>query len=187
QGYVGLPVAIRAAEVNLNVTGLDVDEYKVRSLNEADSFVDDISDEQIKQVIASGNYRASSDYADAAGFDFAIITVPTPPQESLPDLGFSEAAGADLAPHVPPGATVVLESTTYPGTTEELLVPILERGSGLKAGEDFYVGYSPERIDPGNKTWTFVNTPKVISGINEASLVKVREIYEQLVDKTVAV
>lgn len=105
----------------------------------------------------------------------------------MPDLGFIEAAAADLAPHVTPGATVVLESTTYPGTTQELLVPILERGSGLKAGEDFYVGYSPERIDPGNKTWTFVNTPKVISGINEASLVKVREIYEQLVDKTVTV
>src|SRR5699024_1704683 len=140
------------------------------SLKQADSFVDDIADEQIKQVIDSGNYRASSDYNDAVGFDFAIITVPTPLEESMPDLGFIEAATADLAPHISPGATVVLESTTYPGTTEELLVPILEQGSGLKAGEDFYVGYSPERTDPGNKTWTFVNTPKVISGINEASL-----------------
>src|SRR5699024_1873187 len=143
---------------------------KVDSLKKAGSFVDDISDEQIKQVIDSGNYRASSDYSDAVGFDFAIITVPTPLEESMPDLGFIEAAGADLAPHISRGATVVLESTTYPGTTEELLVPILEQGSGLKAGEDFYVGYSPERTDPGNKTWTFVNTPKVISGINEASL-----------------
>lgn len=187
QGYVGLPVAIRAAETGLSVIGLDVDERKVESLKQADSFVDDISDEQLKEVIDSGNYRASSDYNDAVGFDFAIITVPTPLEESMPDLGFIEAAGADLAPHISPGATVVLESTTYPGTTEELLVPILERGSGLKAGEDFYVGYSPERIDPGNKTWTFVNTPKVISGINEASLEKVREIYEQLVEKTVAV
>ncbi|MDN6152073.1 MAG: nucleotide sugar dehydrogenase [Yaniella sp.] len=187
QGYVGLPVAIRAAETGLSVIGLDVDERKVESLKQADSFVDDISDEQLKEVIDSGNYRASSDYNDAVGFDFAIITVPTPLEESMTDLGFIEAAGADLAPHISPGATVVLESTTYPGTTEELLVPILERGSGLKAGEDFYVGYSPERIDPGNKTWTFVNTPKVISGINEASLEKVREIYEQLVEKTVAV
>lgn len=187
QGYVGLPVAITAAEAGLNVVGLDVDERKVASLQKAVSFVDDISDDQIQQVTDSGNYRASSTYEDVGGFDFAIITVPTPLQETLPDLGFIEAAAADLALHVTPGATVVLESTTYPGTTEELLVPILERGSGLKAGEDFYVGYSPERIDPGNKTWTFVNTPKVISGINAASLEKVQEIYEQLVDKTVAV
>ncbi len=89
------------------------------SLKKADSFVDNISDVQIKHVIDSGNYRASSDYSDAAGFDFAIITVPTPLEESMPDLGFIEAAGADLAPHISPGATVVLESTTYPGTTEE--------------------------------------------------------------------
>lgn len=187
QGYVGLPVAVRAAETGLTVIGLDVDEQKVRSLNKAKSFVDDISDGQIKQVIENGKYRASSDYSDAAGFDFAVITVPTPLQESVPDLGFIETAAADLAPHITKGATIVLESTTYPGTTQELLVPILERGSGLKAGEDFYVGYSPERIDPGNKKWTFVNTPKVISGINEASLEKVREIYDQLVEKTVAV
>lgn len=160
QSYVGLPVAIRAAETGLKVLGLDVDDRKVRSLNKANSVVGDISDEQIKQGIDSGNYRASVDYADAAGFDFAIITVLTPPEESLPDLGFIEAAAADLAPHISKGATVVLESTTYPGTTQELLVPILEQGSALKAGEDFYVGYSPERIDPGNKTWTFENTPK---------------------------
>lgn len=187
QGYVGLPVAIRAAEIGLNVVGLDVDERKIEALHRAESFVDDISHDQVKQVIDSGNYCPSSDYSDAAGFDFAIITVPTPLEESMPDLGFIEAAAEDLAPRISPGATVILESTTYPGTTEELLVPILERGSGLKAGEDFYVGYSPERIDPGNKTWTFVNTPKVISGINNASLAKVREIYDQLVDKTVAV
>ena len=139
------------------------------------------------KVILISHPSASSDYTDAAGFDFAIITVPTPLEESMPDLGFIEAAAADLAPYISPGATVVLESTTYPGTTQELMVPILEHGSGLKAGEDFYVGYSPERIDPGNKIWTFVNTPKVISGINDASLEKVREIYEQLVEKTVAV
>ncbi|MBD4395675.1 nucleotide sugar dehydrogenase, partial [Xanthomonas citri pv. citri] len=88
-------------------------------------------------------------YDDAAGFDVAVITVPTPLRDSLPDLSFIESAGASLAEHVTPGATVILESTTYPGTTDELLVPILEKGSGLTAGEDFHVGYSPERIDPG--------------------------------------
>lgn len=187
QGYVGLPVAMRAAESGLNVLGLDVDNRKVYALNNAESYIDDISDTQLNRVVNSGKYRASSNYNDAVGFDCAIITVPTPLQESVPDLGFIEAAATDLAPHITKGATIVLESTTYPGTTEELLVPILERGSGLKAGEEFYVGYSPERIDPGNKKWTFVNTPKVISGINEASLEKVQEIYEQLVEKTVAV
>ena len=117
----------------------------------------------------------------------ALITVPTPLKEGVPDLSFIEDAGAMLARHLHSGATVVLESTTYPGTTVELLVPILEAGSGLVAGEAFHVGYSPERIDPGNPTWTLLNTPKVVSGIDAASLASVQTFYDGLVEATVAV
>src|SRR5690606_21485607 len=126
---------------------------------------------------ASGRYLPTSDYSDVAGFDVAVITVPTPLQAGLPDLSVIESASRSLGAHLEKGATVILESTTYPGTTEDLLVPILEAESGLTAGPDFYVGYSPERIDPGNKVWGFVETPKVVSGIDAMSLERVQEFY----------
>jgi nucleotide sugar dehydrogenase len=187
QGYVGLPVAMRAAEQGWRVVGVDLDERRIAGLKAGESYVEDISGEQVQRATASGSYLATTDYADAEGFDVAVITVPTPLRESLPDLSFIESAGRSLAPLLRPGATVILESTTYPGTTEELLVPILEEGSGLKAGTDFFAGYSPERIDPGNKTWGFVETPKVVSGIDAASLQKVQGFYDTLIDTTVPV
>ncbi|WP_372729611.1 nucleotide sugar dehydrogenase, partial [Nocardioides sp.] len=125
--------------------------------------------------------------ATSAGFDFAIITVPTPLRETLPDLSFIESAAHDLSVHLTKGCTVVLESTTYPGTTESLMVPILEQGSGLKAGVDFFVGYSPERIDPGNTQYGFVNTPKVVAGIDDASSEVICNLYGRLVDTVVPV
>jgi UDP-N-acetyl-D-glucosamine dehydrogenase len=187
QGYVGLPVAMRAVEQGYRVVGIDLDERRVEGLRAGVSFVEDVSDEQLAAAIASGSYTPTTDYADVAGFDFAVIAVPTPLRESVPDLRFIESSGAALAAELKPGATVILESTTYPGTTEELLVPILESGSGLTAGEDFYVGYSPERIDPGNQQWGFVTTPKIVSGINAESLVHVKSFYDSLVDTTVPV
>jgi len=187
QGYVGLPVAMRAVEVGHSVVGIDLDQNRIGLLQAGTSYVDDITDEMLQQAAASGRYVATTDYADVADFDVAVITVPTPLRESLPDLSFIEQSAASLAPHLRKGATVVLESTTYPGTTGELLVPILESGSGLKAGADFFVGYSPERIDPGNKTWGFVETPKVVSGIDPASLAAVQGFYDQLVTTTVPV
>lgn len=187
QGYVGLPVAIRAAEVGYNVVGIDLDENRTASLQAGVSFVDDISNEQLADALASGRYLPTADYDDTAGFDIAVITVPTPLRESLPDLTFIEKSSEALASRLKKGATVVLESTTYPGTTEELLVPILEQGSGLVAGVDFFVGYSPERIDPGNKVWGFVATPKVVSGLNAVSLEHVQGFYDDLVDTTVPV
>ena len=129
----------------------------------------------------------TTDYGDTADFDVAVISVPTPLRESLPDLTYIESAARSLSTRLRKGATVVLESTTYPGTTEEILAPILESGSALVAGVDFFVGYSPERIDPGNKTWGFVNTPKVVSGLNAASLERVQGFYSNLVDTTVPV
>lgn len=187
QGYVGLPVAIRAVEVGYTVIGIDLDENRVDSLKRGISYVDDITDEQLLAAFDSGRYVVTSDYDDAQGFDVAVITVPTPLRESLPDLSFIEASSQSLSLRLKPGATVVLESTTYPGTTEELLVPILENASGLAAGKDFHVGYSPERIDPGNKTWGFVKTPKVVSGLTPECLIKVQSFYEDLVERTVPV
>jgi len=187
QGYVGLPVAIRANEVGYNVVGVDVDKRRVDDLLAGRSYVDDISHSSLQRATDSGRYLPTANYDDVADFDVAVITVPTPLSESLPDLSYIEESARSLAIHLKRGATVILESTTYPGTTEELLVPILEAGSGLKAGRDFYAGYSPERIDPGNKRWGFVETPKVVSGIDTASLQKVQEFYGRLVDQTVPV
>lgn len=187
QGYVGLPVAMRAVEQGYTVIGVDLDERRVSSLAAGTSFVDDISDAELQAALASGRYTPTLDYGVCAGFDVAVITVPTPLRESVPDLSYIEHSAQSLSEHLTMGATVILESTTYPGTTEELLVPILEAGSGLVAGTDFAVGYSPERIDPGNPVWGFVNTPKVVSGIDAESLQKVQHFYDSLVDTTVAV
>jgi UDP-N-acetyl-D-glucosamine dehydrogenase len=187
QGYVGLPVAIRAVEVGHRVVGIDTNAERVRMLRAGVSYVEDVSNEDLRAALASGRYTASTDYADAAGFATAVITVPTPLHDGSPDLRYIEDAARSLAGHLTPGATVVLESTTYPGTTEELLRPLLEKGSGLHAGLDFHLGYSPERIDPGNREWTFVNTPKVVSGITAESLAAVRAFYDGLVQRTVPV
>jgi UDP-N-acetyl-D-glucosamine dehydrogenase len=187
QGYVGLPLAVRAAEVGFDVVGFDVDESKVKRLAAGESFVEDVSPERLQAVLAAGTYRASADPADLAGFDIAVISVPTPLREHQPDLTYIERAARYLGPHVRPDVTVVLESTTYPGTTEELVAPILEETSGLVAGSGFRLGYSPERIDPGNKQWTFETTPKVVSGVDQLSLDAVKAFFDQLVDETVPV
>ncbi|SJM65892.1 UDP-glucose dehydrogenase [Corynebacterium glutamicum] len=185
QGYVGLPVAVAAAEAGWTVVGIDLDEHKVDMLASGISPVEDISNDQLQRVIDSGYYTISSSYADAADFDVAVISVPTPLRDTKPDLTYIELAGKDLAPHVTPGATVILESTTYPGTTEELLAPILEKGSGLKPGVQFYLGYSPERIDPGNTQYGLRETPKVVSGIDDASLEKVQAFFQDFIVETV--
>lgn len=187
QGYVGLPVSMRAVEAGHDVVGLDLSESRTADLAAGRSYVEDISDAVIQAALETGRFRPSRDYADAQGFDVAVITVPTPLRDSLPDLTFIESAGASLAGHIRPGATVILESTTYPGTTDELLVPILEAGSGLTAGVDFHVGYSPERIDPGRTDWTFQTTPKVVSGLTPASLEKIHAFYETIIDTPVPV
>lgn len=187
QGYVGLPVAMRAVEAGYDVIGIDLDSTRVDMLRRGNSYVDDISGAELQQALESGSYLPTADYADTEGFDIAVITVPTPLRDSLPDLSFIKSSAESLSKRLKPGATVILESTTYPGTTEELLVPILERGSGLRVDDEFFAGYSPERIDPGNKVWGFVETPKVVSGVSEKSLSRVQGFYDRLVDTTVAV
>jgi UDP-N-acetyl-D-glucosamine dehydrogenase len=187
QGYVGLPLAMRCVDVGYEVVGYDTDEVRTKMLNVGESFIEDIKSEDLQSAVDTGRFRASNESRSCAGFDIAVVTVPTPLTEGRPDLSFIETAVRTLARYVRPGALVVLESTTYPGTTEEYVVPILEEGSGLIAGEDFFVGYSPERIDPGNPVWTLTNTPKVVSGINGASLERVDRFYRTLVDRTVPV
>ncbi len=187
QGYVGLPLAIRAAEVGHQVVGYDVDSRRVKSLAAGESYVEDVSAERIRAALADGSYRPTDQARDCGGFDTAVVTVPTPLREGLPDLSYIEESARTLARYLRPGATVVLESTTYPGTTQELFAPLLENGSGLTAGSDFHLGYSPERIDPGNAVWGFQQTPKVVSGVDPESLRAVQEFYDGLVDTTVPV
>lgn len=185
QGYVGLPLAIRAADVGYPVVGYDITPARIDELRAGRSYVEDISNAQLGAALRA-RYLPSCDADDLSGFEIAVITVQTPLTEGSPDLSYIEAAGRDLARHLKPGALVVLESTTYPGTTEELLRPILEAG-GLRAEVDFFVGYSPERIDPGNTAYTFVSTAKVVSGIGPDSLSVVEAFYGSLVDKVVPV
>jgi UDP-N-acetyl-D-glucosamine dehydrogenase len=187
QGYVGLPLAVRAAQCGHEVIGYDVNTDRVSRLATGESYVEDVPSEVLGSVIATGAYRASTSARDCAGFDIAIITVPTPLRDGAPDLSYIEESTRTLARFLRPGATVVLESTTYPGTTEELVGPLLEEGSGLSAGTDFHLGFSPERIDPGNPTWTFTTTPKIVSGIDEMSLKAVQEFYDSVVETTLAV
>src|SRR5437588_3019555 len=181
QGYVGLPLAMRAVEVGHDVVGYDVEEARVKRLLAGESYVEDVSGETLAAALASGRYRPSSEPKAIAGFDVAVITVPTPLREGNPDLSYIESAASAAARYLRPGACVILESTTYPGTTEELVGPLLEEGSGLAAGADFRLGYSPERIDPGNPNWNLVNTPKVVSGLDSSSLDAVKRFYDSIV------
>ncbi len=187
QGYVGLPLAMRAVDVGFDVVGLDLDERKIDGLRSGHSHIDDVTDADIERALATRRYRPTASHADLASFDVAVITVPTPLLDGAPDLSYIEGAVETIGQHVGPGCTVILESTTYPGTTDEMVAPRLEAISGLEAGVDFHVGFSPERIDPGNAVWDFVRTPKVVSGLTPASLDVVQAFYDRLVDRTVAV
>jgi UDP-N-acetyl-D-glucosamine dehydrogenase len=188
QGYVGLPVGIRACEVGFDVVGFDTDQARVQRIMAGDGDMEDVTRERLDAAVASGRYLATIDPDACAGFDVAVISVPTPLlEDGSPDLHHIEDASRTVGTHLRAGGCVVLESTTYPGTTEELCGPILEEVSGLVAGRDFHLGYSPERIDPANPTWRFENTPKVVSGIDEGSLAAVVAFYEELVEVVVPV
>jgi len=187
QGYVGLPLGVRAAQVGHNVVGYDVDAERVKRLAAGESYVEDVSSHELQAVLDIGTYRPSADSRTCAGFDVAVIAVPTPLRDGVPELSYIEAAARTLSRYLRPGTTVVLESTTYPGTTEELVGPVLAEGSGLQAGVDFHLGYSPERIDPGNPKWNLVTTPKIVSGIDTASLEAVSGFYRTVTNQLVPV
>ena len=159
----------------------------MKRLEAGESYVEDVPASELAAALKSGRFRPSASTDACAGFDVAVITVPTPLREGLPDLAYVEAASRTLSRYLRPGATVIVESTSYPGTTQEQVLMWLEDGSGLVAGADFCLGYSPERIDPGNRTWTLATTPKIVSGIDANSLAAVENFYRGIVDKTVAV
>ena len=187
QGYVGLPLSMRAVVAGHDVIGIDASTERAKRLAVGDSFVEDVPRVVLEAALRSGRYAVTDDALACEGFDVAVVTVPTPLHEGAPDLSYIESAARMLAPHVRPDSLVVLESTTYPGTTEQLFVPILEAGSGLIAGVDFGVGYSPERIDPGNRTWDLETTPKLVAGIDSVSLDRTGACYSTVVRTTVRV
>ncbi|MGH1563808.1 nucleotide sugar dehydrogenase [Mumia sp. DW29H23] len=184
-GYVGLPLAQQAVRKGLDVIGLDTSDRVVGGLSAGVSHVDDLSDAEISEML-DGGFRATTDSSVVATADTVVICVPTPlGPAGGPDLGAVLAAGRSIAQHLTPGTLVVLESTTYPGTTDEVLRPVLEEGSGLTAGEDFALAFSPERVDPGNQTFTIANTPKVVGGLTERCGKQAAEFYGQLVERVV--
>ena len=185
-GYVGLPLAIEAANNKLNVAGYDINESVVDSLNKSSSPVEDITDKVLQDAL-SKDFLITTDSSVLGESEFIVISVPTPLTDYQPDLSYVEAATKSISENLTKGQIIILESTTYPGTTLEIVKPILEKNSNLVAGEDFLLGYSPERIDPGNKEWTFKNTPKIVSGINEKSLKKISEFYNSIIDEVVEV
>ncbi|MGH9164292.1 MAG: nucleotide sugar dehydrogenase [Acidimicrobiales bacterium] len=184
-GYVGLPLALRACEVGFDVVGFDVDRKRLARLRAGQPYVGDVTAERLTAALATGRFLPSADEDDLRCFDVAVITVPTPLREDVPDLTAVEGAATMLGGALRRGACVVLESTTYPGTTEEVVGPLLEKASGLCAGTDFSLGYSPERIDPGNRDWTLERTPKVVAGVDAASTAVIRRFYERLVEQVV--
>ena len=185
-GYVGLPLAIEAANSKLKVVGYDINESLVTNLNNSTSHVEDISNNQLSNSLEK-DLIFTSDSEILGESEYIVISVPTPLTDYQPDLSFVEAATKSIAENLQKGHVVILESTTYPGTTLEIVKPILEKSSKLIAGEDFLLGYSPERIDPGNEKWTFKNTPKIVSGINKKSLEKISEFYKLIIDEVVEV
>jgi UDP-N-acetyl-D-glucosamine dehydrogenase len=185
-GYVGLPLAIEAANNKLKVAGYDINESVVDNLNKSTSHVEDITDKVLQDAL-SKDFLITTDSSVLGESEFIVISVPTPLTDYQPDLSYVEAATKSISESLTKGQIIILESTTYPGTTLEIVKPILEKNSDLVAGEDFLLGYSPERIDPGNKEWTFKNTPKIVSGINEKSLKKISEFYNSIIDQVVEV
>ena len=187
-GYVGLPLAVVFAEAGFNVTGIDPDQNKVDTVNAGHSHIQDVSDEQVARLVSAGRLRATDQFSALAEADAVSICVPTPLRKTGdPDLSFIIDAGSMLARYIHPDMVVVLESTTYPGTTRELLLPQLTENSGLTIGEDFFLAFSPERVDPGRTDWTTKNTPKVIGGITPACGQVASAWYGQALDTIVTV
>jgi nucleotide sugar dehydrogenase len=185
QGYVGLPLAVSAAEHGFAVVGVEADARRLQSLTVGESYVEALSSDRLRAVMRDGSYSAISDNA-MRSFDIAVITVPTPLGiDGLPDLSAIRSAGRMVGSALRPGGLAVLESTSYPGTTENELLPLLEAHSGLRARTDFDVAFSPERIDPGNQTWMLENTPKIVAGLGERATRRASEFYRAFVKDVV--
>ncbi len=167
-GYVGLPLAAAFGQAGFQIVGIDPDPRKVASINRGESYVQDVSGEQIARLVKSGKLAATTDFSALRDCDAVSICVPTPLRKTGdPDMSFILSATDELSKYIHPGMIIVLESTTYPGTTREVLLPKLGKEKNLEVGKDFFLAFSPERVDPGREDWTTLNTPKVVGGITE--------------------
>lgn len=186
-GYVGLPLAVEFARAGFPVTGIDVDAAKTGRVNQGDSYVGDIPNSLLQPLVEKGNLRATTDFAAVAELDTINICVPTPLRKSKdPDMSFIVSSCQEIARHFHAGMLIILESTTYPGTTDEVVLPMLEK-SGLKVGEDFFLCFSPERVDPGNPKYQTANIPKVVGGVTPACTEMGRAFYAQALQDVVPV
>jgi UDP-N-acetyl-D-glucosamine dehydrogenase len=187
-GYVGLPLAITFANAGFNVTGIDPNQEKVDSINRGESYILDVPNAHVRKHVEAGRLRATTDYSLLSEIDAVSICVPTPLRKTGdPDLSFIANASESLAPYLHRGMVIVLESSTYPGTTRELVLPKLSECCGLKVGEDFFLAFSPERVDPGRTDWTTYNTPKVVGGITQACTEVSTTWYAQALETVVPV
>ena len=185
-GYVGLPLAVEKAKAGFKVLGFDVQDKKVEMVNNGINYIGDVVNEDLEEIVKSGNLRATTDFSAVASCDCVCIAVPTPlDRHQQPDISYVKASTESIAPHLHKDMLIVLESTTYPGTTEELLKPILENASGLKCGEDFYLAFSPERVDPGNLIYKTKNTPKVVGGCTPKCTEVAAAMYEAVLEAPV--
>ena len=182
-GYVGLPLAVEKAKAGYKTIGFDVQKEKVDLVNQGHNYIGDVVDDDLKELVNNGMLKATTDFNFVKDVDFVAICVPTPLDDhQQPDISYVKSSAEQIAKNMTKGTVVVLESTTYPGTTEELLKPILENGSGLKCGDDFYLGFSPERVDPGNKQFKTKNTPKVVGAVGKDATEVIAAMYRSVLE-----
>ena len=185
-GYVGLPLAVENAKSGFCTIGFDVQSYKVEMVNRGENYIGDIVNSDLESLVRSGMLRATSDFNLLKEVDFVAICVPTPLDAyQQPDISYVKSSVEAIGPRIHRGTIVVLESTTYPGTTEELVRPILEKESGLECGVDFYLGFSPERVDPGNSLYKTKNTPKVVGAIGDDAREVIAAVYREVLSSEV--
>lgn len=182
-GYVGLPLAVEKAKAGYRTIGFDIQEQKVQMVNEGHNYIGDVVDTELSELVKQNRLSATTDFSFIKDVDFVAICVPTPLDEHQePNISYVRDSTVAVAKYLKKGTMVVLESTTYPGTTEELIKPILEEGSGLKCGKDFYLGFSPERVDPGNLIYKTKNTPKVVGAIGEDAAEVISAMYAEVLE-----
>lgn len=180
-GYVGLPLAVEKAKAGYKTVGFDIQESRVKMVNEGLNYIGDVVDTELEELVNKGMLFATTDFSIVKNADFIAICVPTPLDEyQQPDISYVKNSAIEISKYLKKGSIVVLESTTYPGTTEELLLPILEKGSELKCGQDFFLAFSPERVDPGNLIYKTKNTPKVVGGVSKDSTEIAAEMYRNV-------
>ena len=182
-GYVGLPLAVEKAKAGFKTVGFDVNQERVSMVNEGHNYIGDVVDADLKRLVETDMLCATSDFSEICDTDFIAVCVPTPlDAHQQPDISYVRDSARQIAQYLKKNTMVVLESTTYPGTTEELIKPILEEGSGLKCGEDFYLGFSPERVDPGNLIYKTKNTPKVVGAVGSDAVEVIAHMYRAVLD-----